>query len=130
MDVKERICPELGTAQLRKRPLANLELPLGDRLRRVGGDLEQERVRVAKHCLAAERREAVERLRGLRASLYDVAEADDLLDPEPFDVLECGAEGDVVPVLIREEPETHGQSPLLMPSSPLRTHSGWSVKSP
>ena len=88
--------------QLRQRPLAHLELPLGDRLRRVVGNLEQERVRVAEHRLAAERGEPVERLRRLGAALHDVAEADDLVDSEPLDVLERGAEGDVVAVLVGE----------------------------
>src|SRR5262249_1660351 len=53
------------------------------------------------------RGEAVERLRGLSPALDDVAEADDLLHTEPFHVRECGAEGDVVPVLVGDERETH-----------------------
>ena len=72
---------ELRRVQLRKRPVAHLELPLGDRLRRVVVYLEQERIGVAEHRLAAESRKAVERLRRLRAALHDVAEADDLLTP-------------------------------------------------
>ena len=77
---------------------------------RVLGNLEQERVGVAEHRLAAERREAVERLRGLRAALHDVAEADDLLDAEPLDVVERGTKGDVVAVLVGDEREARGHS--------------------
>jgi hypothetical protein len=121
---------ELRGAQPRQRPLAHLEVPLGDRLRRVGGYLEQERVRVAEHRLAAEGREAVKGFRRLRAALRDVAEADDLLDTEPLDVLECGTEGDVVAVLVGEECEAHDQSRDLTPVRPLRTHSGCEVKTP
>src|SRR5205823_7282253 len=61
-----------------------------DRLRRVGGNLEQESVRVPEHRLAAEGREPVERLRRLGSALHDVAEADDLLHAEPLDVGEHG----------------------------------------
>ena len=71
------------------------------------GNLEQERVRVAEHGLAPERRETVERLRGFGAALHDVAEADDVVDTDALDVLEHGAEGDVVRVLVRDEREAH-----------------------
>ena len=96
----------------------------------VVGKLEQERVRVAEHRLAAERREAVERLRGLRAALHDVAEADELLHAEPLDVVEHGTKGDVVSVLVGDEREAGGHSLDLTPARPLRTHSGRPVKSP
>ncbi len=116
--------------QLRQRPLAYLELAFSDRLRRVRGNLEQERVRVAEHRRAAEGRQTVECLPGLRPALHDVAEADDLFHAEPLDVLDRSAEGDVVPMLVGDESEAHGHSLALMPARPLRTHSGWSVKSP
>ena len=115
---------DMRSAELGQRPLAYFELTVGHRLRRLGRYLEQERIRVAEHRLAAESRETVECLRRFRPALRDIAEADDLLDSKPFDVVERGAEGDVVPVLIREKCETHGQSLLLMPSRPVRTHSG------
>ncbi len=67
---------------------------------------------------------------GSVAALHDVAEADDLVDAEPLDVVEHGAEGDVVPVLVGEEREAHGQSLDRTPARPLRTHSGRPVKSP
>ena len=121
---------ELGRRQLRKRPVAHLELPLGDRLRRVVVYLEEERIGVAEHRLAAESRKAVERLRGLRAALHGVAEADDLRHAEQLDVLERGSEGDVVPVLVGDEREAHGQSSDLTAARPARTRSGWSVKTP
>jgi hypothetical protein len=56
-------------------------MQFGDRLRRVGGHLEEKRVRVAEHRLAAERGEPVERHRRLCAALGDVSEAENLLDP-------------------------------------------------
>ena len=122
---------DLRRVELGERPLAHLELALGDRLRRVGRNLQQERVRVAEHRLAAERGQAVERLGRLRAALRDVAKANDLFDTEPLDVLERRSEGDVVPVLVGEEGEAHGgQSLDLTPAKPLRTRSGWSVKAP
>ena len=99
---------ELRGAQPRQRPFAHLEEPLRDRFRRVGGHVEQQRVRIAEHRLAAEGGEAVEGLRRLRATLRDIAEADDLLHAEPLDVLEHGTEGDVVRVLIGDERESHG----------------------
>src|SRR5205823_11771558 len=99
---------EVRGPELRQRPLADLEELLGDRLGRVGRHFEQQRVRVAEHRLAAERRETVERLRGLGATLHYVAEADELVHAEPLDVLERGTEGDVVRVLVREEREPHG----------------------
>jgi hypothetical protein len=61
-------------------------MQFGDRLRRVGGHLEENRVRVAEGRLAAGRGEPVERLRRLCAALRDVPEADDLLDPDALDI--------------------------------------------
>ena len=104
-------------------------MPLGDRLRRVGGHLEEKRVRVAEYRLAAERGEPVESLRGLRAALRDVPEADDLLDPDALDIFQRNAEGDVVRVLVGDKRDAHaarlsGPPGRLkrfrdMPSSPL-----------
>ena len=98
---------DVRRVQLRQCPLPHFEMPFGDRLRRVGGHLEQKRVRVAEHRLAAERGEPVEGLRGLRAALRDVAEADDLVDPDALDIFQHNAEGDVVRVLVGDEREAH-----------------------
>ena len=121
---------EVGRVELRQGPFPHLELALGHRLRRVERDFEQERVRVAEHRRAAEGREAVEGLRRFRPALHDVAEADDLVHAEPFDVLERRPERDVVRVLVRDEREAHAQSLDLIPARPLRTHSGWFVQAP
>jgi hypothetical protein len=98
---------ELRLAELRQRPLPHLELALGQGLRRVLGDLEQERVRVAENGGAAQRAQPVEGLRGLNAALDHVAEAHDLVDPEPAQILDGRSEGDVVAVLVGEECEPH-----------------------
>jgi Phosphodiester glycosidase len=98
---------EVRGVQLRQRPLAHLEEPLGDRFRGVGGYLEEEVVGVAEHRLAAERGKSVERLPRLGPALGRVPEAHDLVDSDALEILDHHPEGDVVAVLVGDECEPH-----------------------
>jgi len=97
---------EVGVRELRERPLALDELPLG-RLLRTRVRVEQEGVGVAHHgqgsCVADE----LEALDGLRPALGDVAEGDDRVGVAQGDVVERRAQPDGVPVRVRDERDAY-----------------------
>ncbi len=98
---------EVARLEPAERPLAALELRLGDRLGRVGRHLEQERVGVAEDHRPAEPGEPVEHLGRLRAALRDVAETDDLTDAEPLELSDDHRKRGVVAVNVRDERDGH-----------------------
>lgn len=60
-----------------------------------------------QHVPGPERPQPVERRRGLGAALGDVAERNDDVGLEPLEIGNHGLEGDVVPVDVRDEPDSH-----------------------
>jgi hypothetical protein len=60
-----------------------------------------------QHVPGPERPQPVERRRGLGAALGDVAERNDDVGLEPLQIGNRGLEGDVVPVDVRDEPDSH-----------------------
>jgi hypothetical protein len=94
-------------AQSAEGPLAYLEQYVGDRLRGVGRQLEQKVVAVAENRRISEGAQPVERLRGLRAALGDVAQADRGVDADAVDVCHGRRERDVVAVHVGDESDPH-----------------------
>ena len=89
-------------AELRPRPLAHVQLPLGRHLH-AGVDVEEERVGVAEHDRTVELPQVREHVGGLAAALERVAEADDLVHGIALEVGGDSLERDRVSMDVRDQ---------------------------